>query len=278
MKAVCAAGKTAGSVVRVFSTSGPACDLRGDRLLPEHLGLALWDARRHCVCMSAYFSRTLPAAVAAAGAVLVIILLVRWWPLTVSGTVRLESFDGSVSSPHAATVCIVPRQSLLAHVRQEFEQLPARVAAAEKAISDAREEWSRKARRRDDAAKILRVAERSNASDLDACRAVYERAVQEVGAAYDTMERRVVERDSLDDPAAILAAPPRSSSCQALGDDGKFVLRSRGPRSGFFVFVDARNKDGASMVWLVPAASAPEVYDNRNVLTPDALRALAGRK
>lgn len=153
------------------------------------------------------------------------------------------------------------------------------MAAAEEAISEAREEWNRKARRRDDAIKILRVAERSNASDLGACRAAYERAASEADAAYSLMEKCTFERDALEDPASILAGLPAASSAQAAANkDGTFVLRSWGPRSAFFVLVRAQDRDGAAMLWLVPAGRAPEVYDNNNMLTADALRGLASRK
>lgn len=228
--------------------------------------------------MSARLSRALLRALAAAAAVVAITLLVRWWPFVVTGTVRLESFDRSVSAPYAATACVVPRRQLLAHIRKEFGQLPARTVAAQGAIGEARERWNRKARRRDDALKVLRVAERSNASDLLACRAAYERAASEADESYSVMEKCTVERDALEDPSTILAGLPAASSAQTLDAGGRFALHSWGPRSSLFVLVSAQDNDGSSMLWLAPADRAPEVYDNSNILTADALRALAGLK
>ena len=244
----------------------------------SHLGLALQAAHGHCVGMSVHLSRAQLRAVASLAAVVAITLLVRWWPFVATGTVRLESFDGSISAPHSASVCAVSRRQLLAHVRKEFDQLPLKVAAADQAIAEAREEWNRRARRRDDAGRVLRVAERSNASDLSACRAVYERAASETDTAYESMEARMRERDALEDPATIIGSSPDTSSAKAANSDGSFVLRSWGPRSAFFVLVRAEDQKGASMLWLVPANHAPAIYDNSNMLTPAALRTLAGLK
>ncbi|MBU3665148.1 MAG: hypothetical protein FGM15_04615 [Chthoniobacterales bacterium] len=219
--------------------------------------------------------RVFRAAVVAAAAALLFVLALQWRPFEVSGRVRLESFDGAVSVPGETTVRLVPRATFLAHARHELDALPSLVAAADEAAVRAREEWSRKARRRDDAAKILRVAEGANSSDLESCRAAYERSSQDAEAAYAAMEKRAMDREALEDTAFILDDFSDNSPAQKIDTDGRFRMRSWGPRSAFLLLVRATGTGGSALSWLAPADATPAVFDNTNVLTLDALRKLA---
>lgn len=228
--------------------------------------------------MPAQTRRVFQAATAAAAAVLVFVLAVQWKPFKVSGVVRLESFDGAVLVPPGTTACLVPLEKFLAHARKELTALPSLVVAADDAARRAREEWSRKARRRDDAAKVLRVAEGANSSDLDSCRAAYRRASQDAEEAYAAMEKRTTEREALEDAAFILDEFPDASPAQGLDADGAFHLRGWGPRRAFFVLVRAPGNNGPALSWLASADAPPAAFDNKNVLTLDALRDLVLEK
>lgn len=123
----------------------------------------------------------------------------------VNGRVALRSWDGAVSVPQPARAMAYPRQAFFTAVRQRLAALPAARTRAEANHAEAMRVWREKSAARDEASRILQVAERPNATDLEACRERYNTVAAAAEDAFAELERMASRLDRLSDTAGLLA-------------------------------------------------------------------------
>lgn len=223
--------------------------------------------------------REILAWAAVAAAVLVGFALWHNQRVEVNGRVSLRSWDGAVSVPQPARAMAYPRQTFFTALRQRLAALPAERTRTEENHAAAMRVWREKSAARDEAARILQVAERANAADLEGCRARYDKAAAAADEAFAELERRASRLEKLSDPAGLLADLPGALDAAEVGPDGAFTLSARvgqGP-----VIVVLAGEKGGGQAWLRPfeAQSAGRVtmdFSNENLLTMEGLRKSAG--
>jgi hypothetical protein len=202
---------------------------------------------------------------------------VAWWflPAPVRGEVTLTGFDGEQLPSAGARVALYPRELFLSHLQKELARRPAELAAADERLSLARNEWERCALQRTEAVKALRVAERTNAADLETSRARHEAALQAETAAYERLEALTREREELDNPARVFRKMADPLVDGATDEEGKFFLRA--PRkTEIFLLVRARSGSRFDAVWVRPigALREPIKLSNKELATIEALGSL----
>lgn len=216
---------------------------------------------------------------AVAAAVLVGFALWHNQRVEVNGRVALRSWDGAVSVPQPARAMAYPRQAFFTAVRQRLAALPAARARAEENHAEAMRVWREKSAARDEASRVLQVAERANAADLEACRARYDKAAAAAEEAFAELERRSSRLERLSDPAGLLLAVPGAVDASEVGPDGVFTLAAR-VGQGPVIVVLAGAADGGQ-AWLRPvevqvAGGVSMDFSNENLLTIEELRSLVG--
>lgn len=142
----------------------------------------------------------------------------------------------------------------------------------------ARNEWNQRVALRDEAARILRVAERANSADLDICRARHREAAADAEEALRHMESLESAANQASDPARFLASLPPPSVEFAADSDGRFrVDAPHGVRG--FVFAALGGGEGKeAMVWwreVVVGEGELLEFSNANVLTAEMLAGIA---
>ena len=197
----------------------------------------------------------------------------------VKGRVSLRSWDGAVSVPEPAHAMAYPRQAFFAVLRKRLTALPAVRARAEENHAEAMRVWREKSAARDEASRILQVAERANAADLEACRERYDKASAAAEEAFAELEQRASRLEKLSDPAGLLADFPGAVGAAEVGADGVFALSAPVGIAPVFVVL-AGGADGGQ-AWLRPVEvqSAGQVsvdFSNDNLLTMEELRKSAG--
>lgn len=216
-----------------------------------------------------------------AGAVVLSLLVWQFRGIEIRGRVSLQSWDGTLLVPQPARAMVFPRNSLLAQVRRHAAELPAARARAAAAVENEREAWRRKSAAREEALRILRVAERANAADLAACRERHAAAEQAADESFAELERRTRQAEALADPANVLVSLHGAAEEVRVGEDGRFVLRARVFDEPVVVVLAGGEGAGPLQAWL-QAARAPlggfvELdFTNANLLTEDGLRAFLG--
>lgn len=224
-----------------------------------------------------------------AAAVAVVLLAFGIWQsrtVEIAGRVSLRSWDGAVSVPLPARAMVFNRGTLAAHVSRRLSQLPSEQSSAEAAVAEARRAWEEKSAAREEALRILRVAERSNAADLAACRAQYADAEGEANAAYAELEQSARRAESLADPAVLLGELPEAFDSNEVGPDGRFALRARVWHAPVVVVLTDAADGARTQAWLesleVGAGGRVDVdFNNANLLTSDDLNrffAFAGQR
>jgi len=187
---------------------------------------------------------------AASGLMLVsVVAALAWWQtreIEVTGRVALQGWDGGVTVPPGGRVVVMPAHQTRRALQRRLEDLPQLLEAAESARKLAREHWERRLAGRDEARRVLQVAERANSADLEACRVRLRRAESELEEAFDRLEERTSELDKLSNPASWLTRLGRRFEGVPLAEDGGFSLRVRTGRRGAVVLAAAE----PSLVWL----------------------------
>lgn len=143
-------------------------------------------------------------------------------------------------------------------------------------MAETRRAWEEKFAAREEALRILRVAERSNAADLAACRAQYADAEGEADAAYAELEQSARRSESLADPARLLGELPEAPDSNEVNPDGRFTLKSRVWHAPVVVVLTDAADGARTQAWLqsleVGAGGRMEVdFNNANLLTRDGL-------
>lgn len=218
------------------------------------------------------------AAVAA-----VVVLAFAFWQqrgVEITGRVSLLSWDGTMSVPQPARALVFSRGAIVGPLREHLARQPAQRASAAADVEEARKAWREKSTAREEALRILRVAQRANAADLAACRERHDEAARAADEAYAELERGVRRMERLAEPAVLLAELTGPVDEPAVAADGSFALRAR-VGQGPVVVVVADGAEGPEQAWLQPvdtvAGGEVEVdFSNANLLTARGLRDFLG--
>ena len=169
-----------------------------------------------------------------------------------------------------AVVSVFDPAVLMSQLRERLAARQADETSAEVAVVAARAEWRTKTERRDEAARVLRVASQSNAADLGLCRARSEAADAEAEQAFVRLEQSIAARDKVFDLLPLLADVSADAQVP-VGPGGSFSLP---PSDGAWRIVLVRS---SSMTWLrvLPPGDAGLLeFLPEHRLTTDALRAM----
>ena len=198
----------------------------------------------------------------------------------IRGRVALRAWDGAVAVPESAQALVFARSAARTMLQQQFEAWPESRAVAEERQEAARRAWRERVAAREEALKILRVAEQANAADLAACRARYNEAESAARSAYATLEERTAAFEESSDPAALVADWRGSLDGGEVGGDGRLVLRARVGQRPVVVVLSGAGETGPGQAWLAALPAAGGVveveFSNTNVLTWEGLREFAG--
>lgn len=199
--------------------------------------------------------------------------------VAVGGHVLLQDVDGGQQPGSGAKVVWHPAAVVDGHLQAWLEAREDWQRKNELVIRAARNEWNQKVSARDEAARILRVAERSNAADLEICRARYREAAADAEDALRDVEKLNSDADEATDPARFLAGLPTPSAEFATDGDGCFSVQA--PRGAEGYIVASLNKAGENketLVWMRHAEIDGEKgvqLSNANLLTSETLTRLA---
>ncbi len=218
----------------------------------------------------------------AAGAVVVLLAFALWQSrgVEIEGRVALRSWDGAMSIPQPARAMVFSRWSLVSQLRSRAIKLPEQRAATEAVVAEARMAWQKESAAREEALRILRVAERSNAADLAECRGQHEAATQAADAAYADLEAAMRKLEALDNPASLLAEAEDPVDETEVGADGSFLLRAR-VGHGPVVVVLAGDENSPLQAWMQVVDATTEgravlEFSNANLLTAEELGKFLG--
>jgi hypothetical protein len=172
-----------------------------------------------------------------------------------------------------------PRRTIVAALRQRLDSLPAARILAEERHKEAMRAWREKSTARDEALRVVQVAERANAADLALCRERYDTAEAGAKEAFAELERRAAGLEKLADPAGLLRDLPGAVDTVEAGADGRFTLTARVGQAP--VVLVLAGEAGEGQAWLRPietqrAGRIELDFTNENLLTVDGLQDVAG--
>jgi hypothetical protein len=197
----------------------------------------------------------------------------------VVGRIALRSWGGEVSVPQPAVAMAYPRTVIVTALRKRLAALPADRVRAEERHAEAMRLWREKSTARDEALRVVQVAERANAEDLALCRERYDKAEVAAKEAFDDLERRAADLEKLADPAGLLVDLPGAVDTVEVGPDGGFTLAARVGQAPMVLVL--AGETGGGQAWLRPIGtrSAGRIemdFTNENLLTMDGLQELVG--
>lgn len=197
----------------------------------------------------------------------------------VAGRIALRSWGGEVSVPQSALAMAYPRRAIVTALRQRLASLPAARGLAEERHAEAMRLWREKSTARDEALRVVQVAERANAADLALCRELYDKAEAGAKEAFAELERRAAGLEGLADPAGLLRDLPGAVDTVGVAPDGSFMLAARVGQAP--VVVVLAGEAGGGQAWLrsiqTRVAGRIEMdFANENLLTMGGLREMAG--
>lgn len=209
-------------------------------------------------------------------------LYLSWFfrAVEIRGRVSLRSWDGEVSVPESAQALVFARPRVKSGLRRQLAAWPEARAAAAARGEQAREAWREKVAAREEALRVLRVAEKANAADLAACRTRYDEAEAAAQAAFAELERCLAEEEQLADPAALIASWRGAIDATRVAADGTFVLRARRGQHPVLVVLVPAGEGGPGQAWLqavqARGADVQMELSNTNLLTLAGLEEFAG--
>ena len=197
----------------------------------------------------------------------------------VVGRIALRSWGGEVSVPQPAVAMAYPRRAAVAALRQRLDSLPAARILAEERHETAMRAWREKSAARDEALRVVQVAERANAADLALCRELHDKAEAGAKEAFAELERCTAGLEGLADPAGLLRDLPGAVDTVEVGPEGRFTLAARVGQAP--VVVVLAGEAGGGQAWLRPiqtrvAGRIEMDFANENLLTMGGLREMAG--
>jgi hypothetical protein len=198
---------------------------------------------------------------------------------SVHGRVLLQDVEGGEQPGGGARIAWQPSAVVEQHLHAWLEVREKWQRENELEIRAARNEWSQKVSARDEAARILRVAERANSADLEICRARYREAAADAEDALRDLEAISAGADEAADPARFLAGLPAPSIEFVADADGRFSARVPHGEAGYFVAsLEQAGDQRESLVWLrrvEPDANGAIQLSNANLATGETLARLA---
>lgn len=146
-------------------------------------------------------------------------------------------------------------------------------------VQGARRHWEQMAKRRDEAATILRAAEKANSADLEICRARHREAVADAEDALRLVEQMDAGLDEATDLVRFVAELPPASAQASAGADGVFRVELPGDAEVYLVArLRGESPEAETLVWLRrgPFEDGEKVqFSNGNLLTADMLAGMA---
>lgn len=198
---------------------------------------------------------------------------------SIEGRVVLQDLDGREVGGSGAAVEWHPSSVVERQLQTWLATSKAHKSAADLRLRAARNDWMQKAKARDEAAAILRIAERSNSADVDISRARHREAAADAEEALQQLEKLTSGADEVTDPSRFLDGLPESAFACGAQEDGRFILAVPAGEAGFVAAsMPKGGARGQSVVWLcaVGRDGAEELLlSNANVLTTDNLVRLA---
>jgi hypothetical protein len=195
------------------------------------------------------------------------------------GRVVLRGLDNQETPGAGAKVSHYPPGVVDEALRQWLRDYEENRSKNRLEVQAARRLWEQMAKRRDEAAGILRAAERANSADLEICRARHREAVAD---AEDAL-RRVAQMDAglneTTDPVLFVARLPEASAQTSADADGVFRIELPGGAEVYLVAqMSGETPEADTLVWLRrgPFEDGEKVqFSNGNLLTAELLAGLA---
>jgi len=195
------------------------------------------------------------------------------------GRVVLRGLDNQETPGAGATVGCYPPEVVDEALRRWLRAYEENRSQNRLEVQAARRVWEQMAKRRDEAAGILRAAERANSADLEICRARHREAVADAEDALRRVEQMDAGLDETADPVRFVAELPAASAETSTAADGVFLFELPG---GAEVYLVARLPGGTpeaeTLVWLRrgPFEDGEKVhFSNGNLLTAELLAGMA---
>ena len=199
--------------------------------------------------------------------------------VAVNGSVLLHDVDGREKGGAGAKAAWQPAAVVEQHLRAWLDAYEDWQRDNELTIRAARNEWSQKVASREEAAGILRVAERANSADLAICQARHREAVADAEDALQNLEKLLAGADDAADPARFLAGLPAPLVEFVADGDGRFSVQAPSGDKGYIVaWLEGAGEREELLLWLrgVEAGGNEQVrFSNANVLTSESLARLA---
>ena len=146
-------------------------------------------------------------------------------------------------------------------------------------VQSVRRLWEQMAGRRDEAARILRAAERANSADLEICRARHREAVADAEDALRRVEQMDAGLDESTDPVRLVTELPRAAGETTVGADGTFTLEVPGNADIYLVArLPGQTPEAETLVWMRrgPFEDGEKIqFSNGNLLTAEMLAGMA---
>ena len=209
----------------------------------------------------------------------VIVVGYAWWPVReveVTGRVALRAWNGAWTVPSEGRAVLLPASQVEHHVKNRRVAWLRQWEEAEAERERARADWDKHTASRDEAVRVLRVAERANTPDLELCRQRLAEAEEMLGAAFARLERWTEQVEESADPRAVLEGlEGLEGAGEAVGwdEDGRFAIQKRA-ESRSVVMVTAE----PWLVWLEEVveqeggAPRPLEFSSGNLLDAAAVR------
>lgn len=197
---------------------------------------------------------------------------------SVAGRVALRGLDGVEMVPERVEVRVFARERIADALAAWLAGREAERVGAESALASARRRWEECNAARREAARIVQVAERSNAADLPLCRLRLRRAEEDAQHAYGQLEHFTEVHDTAADAATVLDVLPAPDLAAQADDSGCFSFEL--PPGGSHVLVLSAPGDprtGRHFVWLQALegpADAPLEFSSGSLITLDQVRDL----
>ena len=195
------------------------------------------------------------------------------------GRVVLRGLDGKDTPGAGAKVAHYPAGAVdeaLSRWLQDYEE---NRSGNRLEILATRRLWRQMAERRDQAAKILRAAERANSADLEICRARHREAVADAEDALRRLEQMDAGLDETADPVRLVTELPPAAGETTAGVDGTFTLKVPGNADIYLVArLPGKTPEAETLVWVRrgPFEDGEKIqFSNGNLLTADMLAGMA---
>lgn len=197
----------------------------------------------------------------------------------VEGRVVVFGLAGEETAGKGAGVAVHPAEVVREALGRWLRDFDAHRASSRLEVQAARKVWTQAAARRDEAVRILRVAEQANAADLPICRARHREAAADAEDALSRLESLEAGFDETADPAAFISGLPEPLLQTSAGTDGSFrVAVPAGEEVYLVASLPASQSGQQAAAWLRcgPFDDGERVqFSNANVLSAESLARLA---